>query len=171
MRKVFNIVVCIYILLASGSYAQKVHQLMPVASKGETVIATKSARLNVIVKIKTHEVQIEKPSDQRSDVIRTSCTYSRYPCSVVDGIDIAVNDEMIIIPRSVFCDLADLNTADVKIGEKESILTLTGGDASESYIVKISFDSEQVIRRVTASAMLPDQPLQEIIYHKRKLGD
>lgn len=171
MRQIFNIIVCVYILLASGSYAETVKQRTPVASKGETVIVAKSAKLNVQVRITTHEVQIGKPSDQRPDVIRSSCTYSRYPCSIVDGIDIAVNDKTIIVPRSVFCDLADLNTAEIKIGQKESILTLIGGDASESYIVKIVFDAEQVKRRVTASGMLPDQPSQETTYQRRILRD
>jgi hypothetical protein len=134
---------------------------------GDTVIVAKSAKLNVQVTITTHEEQIGKPSDPRPDVIRSNCTYSKYPCSIVDGIGIAVNDKSIFVPRSVFCDLADLNTAEIKIGEKESILTLVGGDASESYVVKIIFDSGRVKRRVKESGMLPDQPTQETTYHRR----
>jgi hypothetical protein len=171
MKQIFNIAFCVYILLATGSYAETVQQQTWVESKGETVIVAKSAKLNVQVRITTHEEQIGKPSDQRPDVIRSSCTYSRYPCSIVDGIDIAVNDKTIIVPRSVFCDLADLNTAQIKIGQKESILTLVGGDASESYIVKIVFDAGRVKRRVKESGMLPDQPTQETTYHRRVIRD
>jgi hypothetical protein len=87
----------------------------------------------------------------------------------VDAIDIAVNDKSIFVPCSVFCDLADLNTAQIQSGQKESILTLKGGDASESYIVRIVFDAGRVKRRVIASGMLPDQPLQETTYHRRVL--
>jgi hypothetical protein len=171
MRQIFKIIVCVYILLLSGSYAETAQKRTPVTSKGETVIAAKSAKLNVQVRIKTHEVKIGKPSDKRPDVTCSSCTYSRYPCSIVDSIDIAVNDKAIIVPRSVFCDLADLTTAEIKIGQKESILTLIGGDASEGYIVKIVFDAEQVKRRVTASGMLPDQPSQVTTYHRLILRD
>jgi hypothetical protein len=170
-KQVLTIVVCVHILLASGSYAEAVQQLTWVESKGETVIVAKSAKLNVQVRITTHEEQIGKPSDQRPDVIRSSCTYSRYPCSIVDAIDIAVNDKAIIVPRSVFCDLADLSTAQIQIGQKESILTLVGGDASESYVVKIVFDAGRVKRRVKESGMLPGQPIQETTYHRRVIGD
>lgn len=171
MRQLLTIFMCSCFLWASTSYAGTAQQRMSVASKGETVIVDKSEKLNVRVTIKTHEAQIGKPSDKRPDVIRSSCTYSRYPCSIVDYIDIVVNGKPIIVPRSVFCDLADLNTAEVRIGQNESILTLIGGDASESYLVKIEFDTERVKRRVTASGMLPDEPSQETIYHIRVLGD
>ncbi len=171
MKKIFNLVIYACILLVSGSYAETLQPRTWVASKGETVIAAKSAKLKIQVRITTHEEQIGEPSDQRPEVIRSSCTYSRYPCSVVDGIDIAVNDRSIFVPRSVFCDLADLITAEIQIGQKESMLTLKGGDASESYIVKIVFDAGRIRRRVIASGMLPDQPLQETTYHRRVLRD
>lgn len=171
MRRVLTISVCIYILWASASYAETTQQRTPIEAKGETVVVAKSAKLNIRVTIKTHEMQIDKPSDKRPDVIRSSCTYSRYPCSVVDYIDILVNGKPIIVPRSVFCDLADLNTAEVQIKQEDAIIVLTDGDASESYIVKIEFDTERVKRRVTASGMLPDEPSQETTYHIRILGD
>ncbi len=135
------------------------------ASKGETVVVGKSPKINVQVKIGTHEVQIGNPSDERPDVNRASCTYSQYPCSAVDYIDIAVNDKAIFVPRSVFCDLADLNTAEIKIKPKKAILILTGGDASESYVVKVEFDRERVKHRVTFSGEFPDKPLEETIYY------
>ncbi|MEW5950237.1 MAG: hypothetical protein AB1711_12630 [Thermodesulfobacteriota bacterium] len=197
MKQAFGIFSCLWIILISGLHAETVQQQTPltskgkvvivdkstgagilimpgqaiVASKGETVVVAKSAKFNVQVKIRTYEVQIGKPSDKRPDVIRSSCTYSKYPCSIVDYIDIIVNDKAILVPRSVFCDLADLNTAEVKIEQKKAILTLTGGDASESYIVKIEFDKERVKRRVTSSGMLPDEPSQETIYHLPILKD
>jgi hypothetical protein len=171
MRRFFNIVVCVYILLAPGSYAQTVHQQTPIASKGETVIVATSAKLNVRVKILTHEVEIGKPRDKRPDLTRSSCTYSRYLCSIVDGIDIAVSGKPITVPRSVFCDLADLNSAEIRIEQNESILTLTGGDASESYIVKIVFDTERVKRKTLSSGMTPNEPLQETTYQKVILRD
>ena len=184
MKQRFGTSICLWIILTSLAYAENVQQKMPItanegtvirgilvmpgqfviAEKGETVIVAKFAKFNVQVKIRTHEVQIGKPSDRIPDVIRSGCSYSKYPCSIVDYLDIFVNDKRILVPRSVFCDLADLNTGEVKIEPKKGILTLIGGDASASYIVKIEFDKERVKRRVTSSGMLPDEPSQETIY-------
>ena len=120
----------------------------------------------------THEVQIGKPSDKRPDVIRSACTYSKYPCSIVDYIDVSVNGTPIIVPHSVFCDLTDLNTAEVRANKNISVLILTGGDASESYIVKIEFDKDRVKRRSKYwSEYSEDEPSEEIIYHEQIMGD
>jgi len=126
MKLLFRIFICLYILVASGLYAETGQQqlqktsndgtvvvdkssgrqvfILPgqfiVASKGETVVEAKSVNLKVRVVIRTHELQIGKPSDKIPGVIRSSCTYSRYPCSPVDYIDIFVNNNPIIFPRS-----------------------------------------------------------------------
>jgi hypothetical protein len=190
MKKILRTSIYLWIILTSLAYAENGQQRMPmtanegtvvidkssgrailvmpgqfvIASKGETVITAKSAECKVQVKNRTHEVQIGKPSDKIPDVIRSSCSYSQYPCSIVEYLDIFVNDKRISVPRSVFCDLADLNTGEINIEPKKGILTLTGGDASASYIVKIEFDQKRVKRTVTSSGMLPDEPSQETIY-------
>jgi hypothetical protein len=79
-----------------------------VASQGETIIASTSGKLKIQVKIKTHEVQIGKPSDARPTVIESNCTYSKYPCSIVDRLEITVNGVALFVPRSAFCSLADV---------------------------------------------------------------
>jgi hypothetical protein len=165
--KIFIVFVCLYLSSVPVVYAETVKQLKPVASSGDTVIISDSKKIKVQVKITTHEVQIDK----RPDKICSSCTYSRYPCSIVDCIDIVVNDKPLFVPRSLFCDLSDLNTAEILIGQNKSILTLTGGDASESYVVKIEFDSMQIKRRSLASGMMPGEALQETVYYMRTLGD
>jgi hypothetical protein len=60
--------------------------------------------------------------------------------------------------------LADLNTAEIGIGATETMLTLNGGDASESYFVKITFDAERVKSRRLFSSIAPNKPLQETTY-------
>lgn len=119
-------------------------QATTIAPSGETVIATRSGKISVQVKITTHEVQIGKPSGERPGLITTSCTYSRFPCSVVDLITIQVNGNPITVPRVAFCGLADLNDAELIVGQQESVLKFSGGDASESYRVKIRFNRERV---------------------------
>lgn len=170
MKSFIYLLGCLVMALTAGC-AHASLPLVMVKSQGETLIATTVGKLNVQVTIETHEMQIGKPGDGRPPVIKSSCTYSKYPCSPVDRINIVVNGNVLFVPRSVFCDLADLNKAEVKAGEKGVILALYGGDASESYIVKVEFDADNVKRRVLSSAMIPDQPLQETTYYVQVLGD
>lgn len=142
-----------------------------VASKGETSIAATSGAMNVVVKIHTREVDIGKPSDGKTVDPYSNCTYSKFPCSLTDRIDITVNGTKLFIPRSVFCDLADLSTARISATRKKSTLLLSGGDGSEAYLAKIEFDGTGVQRRSLASEMSPNQPLQETVYHAQTIGD
>jgi hypothetical protein len=161
MKHALRILSCLYISIMAESVAIGGTLIAP---SGETAIVASSPKVNVRVQIRTHEVQIGDPSERRPDVIRSSCTYTRHPCSIVDSIDISVNGKEIFVPRSVFCDLADLNTAEIRIGQTESILTLNGGDASESYFVRIAFDAERVKWRRLFSSIAPDKPSQETVY-------
>lgn len=141
-----------------------------VLSQGETHIALSSGKTNVQVVIKTHEVQIGKPSDPRPGIIESNCTYSRYPCSVVDFIGITVNGVRLFVPRSAFADLADLNLGKIEASKMGWVLTLTGGDASESYVVKIEFDTNGVNKRTVFSAMAPDKPVEQTNYYEVVIG-
>ena len=143
----------------------------PVASHGETFVLAAADKLTVQVKIKAHEVQIGEPSDSRPAVIETNCTYSKYPCSIVDRVEITVNGNALFIPRSTFSDLADIYRAEIKSAGKGSVLRLDGGDGSEGYIVKIEFDATHVKRRTLASGTLPTKPLQETRYYTIVEGD
>jgi len=100
----------------------------------------------------------------------TACTMSRMPCSVVDAIAVSVNGEALFIPRSVFCDLADLVAASLKMTGQAWVLTLAGGDASESYGVTIEFDATSVHHRTLTGAEA-GQKLQETNYYRVVLGD
>lgn len=142
-----------------------------VASSGETIVSTTTGKLSVQAMIKTHEMQIGKPSDVRPAEGESSCTYSKYPCSIVDRLGITVNGRSLFVPRSAFCDLADLTRAEIKVSDSQAVLVLHGGDASESYIVRITFDSAGVIRRTFSSATSPALLLQETDYHTQVLGD
>ena len=136
-----------------------------VAAQGQTIVAATVDKRVVKVTIKTHEVQIGKPSDVRPAVIDSNCTYSRYPCSIVDSIGITVDGNPLFIPRSVFADLADLNGASISTSKDVTILTLGGGDASGSFIVTIEFNATDVKRRTMWSGEDTDEPVQETTYH------
>lgn len=166
MKLILDCFICLYILMLGLTVcAEATQKPIKVESTGKTIIVAKSEAFNVRVVIKTHQVEIGKPSDERPSVIRSACTYGRYPCSIVDYIDIFVNDKPIIVSHNVFCSLADLNTAEIQLKKKEATLVLTGGDASESYIMKIDFDAVRVKNTVEYSGESPNKPLMETIYH------
>lgn len=157
----------LYAGLIASAHAESIR----VASQGNTLVDAASGQTKVQVVLKTHKMEIGKPADPRPAVIESNCTYSKFPCSLVDGLTIHVNGNALFVPRSVFADLADLNTVDVKPAGKVWDLTISGGDGSEGFIVRITFDTEQVVRRTLASAISPKKPLQETVYHQIAVGD
>jgi len=137
-----------------------------VASHGQTIISASAKGLTVQVKIDTHEQQIGKSSDPPPRVVDSNCTYSRYPCSIVDQLEIIVNGATIFVPRSSFCDLADLNNAVITFNNGGSVqLRLEAGDGAEGTIVTIAFDSNQVRRRTVASGESAKRLLQDTRYY------
>jgi hypothetical protein len=84
-------------------------------------------------------------------------------------IEIFVNEEQLFVPRSVFADLADLAFGEIKLQKAKFVLVLSGGDSSESYIVKVEFSPDQIKRRIFSSALMPQKPLQETIYYSREV--
>lgn len=164
MNYIFRLLIVFCFLLSFGLSAEAAQ---PVASSGQTLLIKTLGNLKVQVRIKTHEIPIGKPSDKWPDKFESNCTYSRYPCSVVDNLEIAVNGESLFIPRSAFCSFADLSSIELRLARQEFILTLKGGDASESYVGKIVFDRERVISRNVSSALAPDDVLEETHYNKQ----
>ncbi len=123
-----------------------------IASRGVTNVKASFGKTNISVKITTHEIDIGKPSDGRPDLISSNCTYSRYPCSNVDDLEISVNGKDLFVARSVYADLADLNKAVLRVNNKRQyILKLVGGDASESYTLEVTFDGGLVRQRTLTS--------------------
>ena len=157
--------VSILMIVVAGGICAAHAGSVAVRSQGDTVIVNRANGQLTQVKIRTHEVQIGKSSDPRPTRIDSNCTYSRFPCSVVDSVEISVSGDSVFVPRSVFVDLADLNTAELLAGKEDEILRLSGGDGSEGYVVKIVFNANRVKRRTVASGTEPNQPLQTTIYN------
>lgn len=149
------------------SFKLPAHAAQSVASNGETLLAETLGKFKVQVRIKAHEMAIGKPSDKRPDKIESNCTYSRYPCSVVDALEISVDGKSLYVPRSAFCSFTDLNSVELQRVHEEFVLVLKGGDASESYIGKIVFAQGRVISRNVSSAIAPDDVLEETRYNKQ----
>jgi len=136
-----------------------------VASLGTTEIANSFGKIHVSVKIETHEVDIGRPSDPWPERRVSSCTHSRFPCSLVDYIEIKVNGTTLFVARSVYADLADLSMASLsQNGRGQFVLTLAGGDASEGYSVEVAFDKDRVKHRTRISG-LDRQVTQKTTYY------
>lgn len=135
-----------------------------ILKNGNTVLTEKSGKLSVSVEFHTREIDIGKPSKKKPSPPQYNCTNSRFPCSVVDSIVILVNDSPLWIPKSIICGMTDLNRAELDVQGKEILLGISGGDASESYLVKIKFDKDRVLNKQFYSALDSSHMLEEINY-------
>ena len=162
--KISNLCVCVCFLIFGQLQPNARAAAVPVKSKGETTLQSTLGKLKVEVKIRTHEVPNGTPANPVKPK-DSACTMSRIPCSPVDAIKISVNKTPLFVPRSAFADLADLGTAELAVENGRNILVLEGGDASESYIVKIAFTSKSITRRTLVDAEFPDELLEETVYH------
>jgi hypothetical protein len=68
---------------------------------------------------------------------------------------IIVNGKPLNFDRSVYCDLADLNSGSVTIQKGVATVTLYGGDASGSYVLRLEVDSLHACSIGCSPAVLP----------------
>lgn len=156
----------VFIIALSGLCAAAGAGQTEIRSAGTTLIESRQGSAIIEVKIQTHEVDIGNVgAGPRKAAGKSSCTYSRRPCALVDRVEIRVNDKSLVVPRSAFCDLADLNTATVLMRDEKYVLHLFGGDGAESFVVEIEFGDSKVSGRTVASATRKDQPLETTTYH------
>jgi hypothetical protein len=135
-----------------------------VSSQGETKLYVIEQGVEIDVRLYTREVDIGAPTRERPSQIRSNCTYSKAPCSLLEGLTISVNQHQVLIPRSVYGALSDVSTAVVRREKQERVLILRCGDASESIIVKIWFDGDAVLRRDVYSALDDSSPIEHSVY-------
>ncbi len=118
-----------------------------VVRNGDTVLNGRVAGGAIRVILSSAEIDIGAPSQAPPGVRKTNCTHSVYPCRQVRNISIWVEAKRLFVSRSAFADCADIGTMTISVNGEDIILTLVGGDASEGYTVKITFDTERVKRR------------------------
>jgi hypothetical protein len=158
------IVVCVMVSEACGGGAGAVS--VRVESEGETrLLGTVSGRETRILIRTVRDPSGEAPRNWPRTL---TATPNR---SRVQDIEIAIGSTTLFVPPSVFADLSDAREARLHLGRAYSILTLTGGDAAESYVVEIEFDGSRVRRRTLASALAPRKPTQETRYRLVDLED
>jgi hypothetical protein len=118
-----------------------------VTAEGMTSINEVIDGAPVSVKIETQKLEIEMPRDGTRPT-NSICTYSRIPCSLTKHFFVAVAGSELFVPRSVYSDLADIDTAQLlSDGNGKYQLVLVCGDASEAYTVELSFSKKAITRR------------------------
>lgn len=157
-----------YIMIILGLViAGCVQSSIPVigGSLNDPALEIESDTGDVHVLLRLHEVKSQDP------VMLGACTGSRDPCSLIVAMEVRVANAPLHVPGSVFRDLSDLRSGEIKRRGNDFLLTLRGGDASESYVAVVEFDEERIKRRSLASSLAPDQLLEETIYNEVSLGD
>lgn len=153
------------IFLLLGQCAQGIGQRQPsmVNPNGETKVSTSISETKLVAILQTTEVEIS--TDDKVPRF-PQCTYSRTPCVIVRQIKLFVNRAEIFLPRSIYADLSDVQSAEFsRAKDGKFILTITGGDASESYIARIIFD-RQVQQRMLYSGEDRTHALEVTNYHQ-----
>lgn len=126
--------ICSLIMLFNASC---VH-CIDIKPNGNTTVDYRSNKVNIKAVLKT--TMINTPQSLK-------IYYDVAAVSVVETLIIKYNDKDIFVPRSVFADLYDIKTASIITDKNKYILTITGADASEAFVVKIYFDNQKVYRR------------------------
>lgn len=117
-----------------------------VRSSGDSTLDVKINGTAVRIVISAYEIDIGEQGEP-PEIQKNNCTYSSYPCSQVSNLQIWVNGSNLFVPRSVFAECTDIGNMRLTKIAGFYILTLTGGDASGAYSVKIYFTANQVKKR------------------------
>ncbi len=163
MKRFITMLIILYSLSAQCLYAETAPKPTEIAPKGETVIVAKSNEMDVRVKINARKMHAGEPGYERPpDAIY-------FPHSIVTNIEISVDNKPLFVPHDILCDLIQVNWAKINIMQKEAILTITGGDGAETYIVRIKFDKERIKHTSWSSGLDPAEILKETTYYKPKV--
>lgn len=94
------------------------------------------------------------------------CGGTTSPCREVTHLELRVDGQPVPVAYSVYRDLFDLHRGTLKADAGGGVLDLQGGDASESYNVRIRFDTQRVLSRQMYVGTAQDDLLQETVYHE-----
>lgn len=134
------------------------HHGQRIAPDGRSEISAVLAgsTIRVVFRAATVPISASDPSSRRY----AQCTYSRVPCSLTEDIQISANGHEVFVPRAAYADLGDISSAELTTNHGRMILTIQGGDASESYIAKLTFNRQRVLERRLYSGEDADHPLE-----------
>jgi hypothetical protein len=135
--------ICLLLMLCAHLVGQG--RASKIDPNGETTVSAFIAKVKLVAVFQTSSVEVS--NDDKIPRF-PQCTYSRIPCVIVRQLKLFVNDAEVFLPRSVYADLGDIQSAEFSSKNGLFVLTLMGGDASESYTARIVFDKRLRERRL-----------------------
>lgn len=154
MRRLLVVGILIFFAWSASVYAE---EKVTIAEQGKTIVEAKSENLKIKATFTASPVKSEPYAP----------FYYRRSC--IENIEIMANGKLLAVPRSVYLDICHASEAEVVFKNKEAVLKIYGGDASESYEVHMHFNSKAVSRRVVYTPILPGKPLEETRYWEREI--
>lgn len=138
--------ICLSLVLCAQPYAgeRRASQINP---NGETTVSAEFGKTKLVAIFQTSTVDIGPPPTDNKPRRFAQCTYTRIPCSLTGQIRVLVNGRDTFVPTSAFADLGDIVSVEFSTKEDLFILTIRGGDGSESYIARLVFNKERLLER------------------------
>lgn len=150
--------------LFSVSFVVCAESAVPI-NEGATTLSSTAAGRKVVVTLTSRLLR-------SADVI-ANAEPGQFPerFLVVQSLKVQVSGTEIVVPHSAYADLAWVAHAKLKVAKPRSTLTISGGDASESYSAKIEFDGKAVrLRRLYGNEYSETLPTEETKYFLRVLN-
>jgi len=119
-----------------------------ISANGISNLQRKIGPHELTVTFTTHETKTPDRTSQFPFDWASVCTGSRNPCVLLDNLRIQIDHRDLFVARSSYADCSDLNTAAATSKDGIYSLVLSGGDASESYMVILRFSNDHLIDRV-----------------------
>ena len=91
--------------------------------------------------------------------------------TAVQNLTIAVGTDEVFVWRSVYADLINPTAATIRRQGRDYVLTISCMDGAEAFSAEIFFDSSNVTRRVTRSALTPRVAAEDTRYRMSTLGE
>jgi hypothetical protein len=128
------------------------------------------------------------PTDSRSGAYRVHIDYMKFRPELRDDpklwygfqgwtepvlvrkIEIYYRGKRIDVPRSVYADLANVDTLAVETRKRGCVVLVEGGDAADSYRLTIKVTGEHVDSRDLRDGEFPDNYWEKTIYHDDPTG-
>jgi hypothetical protein len=130
---------------------------------GETTVTAVIGGSKLVAVFETSSIEIGK-HDKTPRF--PQCTYTTMPCILTRQIKTYLNGKEIFLPRSAYAGLGDVHSAELTSKGGLFILSIVGGDASESYIARIAMNRKRTLERRIYSGEDPYHALEVTKYYE-----
>lgn len=142
------------------------------APRRQRIAPTGSTSFSALIDGKPIEIQFQTFIAKKSDPWFPLKLDYYDELSFIQNLSISVQGKTIWVPRSSYADLFNASVASITSENGMFVLSITGADASDSYLVHIYFGPQRVVRRaVYGLEGSPKKPTEETRYSKPEVLD